>query len=319
MQLNNITPNKPIAVSGKNPTITINRDRLKTFPRLYSLATILIPSLGSIVAIAIASQLGISLVEIGLLVSTYTLTMIGITVGYHRHFAHCSFQTNTAVRVILAILGSMAGQGPLIYWVATHRRHHQYSDLPGDAHSPNLHGKSIRNRLYGLFHSHIGWILDLELTNTIFFAKDLLRDPVISKINQLYFWWMFIGLVIPTVLGGLLTQTWMGSLSGFLWGGLVRIFLTQHFAYSINSICHLLGSRPFDTKEQSTNNIWIAIPSFGEGWHNNHHAFPNSAIFGLEWWQIDIGAWAIRVLEKADLVREVKAPTVGMIEAKKER
>jgi stearoyl-CoA desaturase (delta-9 desaturase) len=149
------------------------------------------------------------------------------------------------------------------------------------------------------------------------FAKELLRDPVITKVNQLYQVWVILGLAIPTVLGGVLTWTWIGALQGLMWGGFVRIFLGLEFFWSINSICHLYGRRPFDTDDRSTNNGWLAIPTWGQSWHNNHHAFQNSAIVGLEWWQIDPGAWVIRLLEFAGLVWNVNVPTASTIEAKK--
>lgn len=308
---------EPITISPNRPKITIKSNSLKTSQRLHALVIVLIPLLGTVVAIAIASQLGIGLVEVGLLVSMYALTMMGITVGFHRHFSHCAFQTNTFIRVILAILGSMACQGPLIYWVSNHRRHHQYSDQPGDVHSPYFNEDERLGSLRGLWHAHMGWTFTHEITNAFLFAKDLFRDPVISKVNQLYYVWVLLGLATPTIFGGILTKTWMGALSGFLWGGLVRLFLTYHATNSINSITHIYGNRPFDTREQSTNNIWLALPTGGEAWHNNHHAFPNSAILGQEWWQIDLGGLVIRTLERAGLVWDVKVPTAKMIEAKK--
>ncbi|WP_364420313.1 fatty acid desaturase, partial [Moorena sp. SIO3H5] len=304
--------------SSKRQKITVkSNNHLKIQQQLHALAINVIPLLGTVAAVAIASQLGIGLVEIGLLLSMYILTLVGISVGFHRHFAHCAFQTNTAIRVILAIFGSMACQGPVIYWVSNHRRHHQYSDRHGDPHSPYCDGDQSLSPIQGLLHAQIGWTFTHEITNTFFFAKDLLRDPLISKVNNLYYFWSFIGVVIPSILGGMLTGTSMGVLSGFLWGGCVRLFLSYHFTNSINSITHLYGSRPFDTSEQSTNNLWLAIPTFGEAWHNNHHAFPNSGKFGLQWWQIDLGYWVIRSLEFAGLVWEVKTPTARMIEAKK--
>ncbi|NEO77947.1 acyl-CoA desaturase [Moorena sp. SIO4G3] len=300
------------SVTSLRKKITIGNDELKQLQRRFALATVLIPFLGSVLAIGLLWRSGIGAVEVALLISMYALTIIGITVGFHRHFAHCAFKTNIAVRIILAILGSMAAQGPVIHWVSNHRRHHQYSDQSGDPHSPHLY-EGIR----GLWHGHIGWMLNSEVTNAAVFAKDLLRDSAIAKVNQLYLTWVILGVVIPGVLGGVVTGTWMGAWQGFLWGGLVRIFLAHHVTWSINSITHLYGSRPFDTQEQSTNNLWLAIPSFGEAWHNNHHAFPNSGKFGLQWWEIDLGYWIIRTLEFAGLVWEVKTPTAGMIEAKK--
>jgi len=312
-QLNSLNQLEPPKDSAKKLKITIESDRLKTVGRLHAWGILLVPFFGLVIAIALTGQYGIKPMAVALLVGMYTLTIFGITVGFHRHFTHCAFQTNTTIRVILAILGSMAAQGSLNYWVATHRRHHQYSEQPEDPHSPHQPGKGWGGHLWGLWYAHIGWMFQPEFTNPILFAKDLLRDPVICRVNQLYFWWIVLGLAIPTILGGVFTGTWMGAFQGFLWGGLVRIFLVHHATWSINSITHLYGRRTFDTREQSRNNIWLAIPTLGEGWHNNHHAFPSSAQFGLRWWQIDLGYWAIRVLEWLGLVWDIKIPTAGMI------
>ncbi|HAA30147.1 MAG TPA: acyl-CoA desaturase [Cyanobacteria bacterium UBA8553] len=312
----NPTDVKWLEDSHQRQKLTISNDYLQTIYKRLSLLTALIPSLGLIVAIGLIWRFGISPIEVGLLVSMYALTILGVEVGFHRHFAHRAFQTTTAVRVILAILGAMAAQGGVTFWVAHHRRHHQYTDLPGDPHSPHLHGDGIRGRLWGLWHSHMGWTLDGQITNSMLFAKDLLRDPVIAKVNQLQQYWVILGLVIPTVIGGVLSRTWIGALQGLIWGGLVRVFLGHHFIQSINSICHVYGGRLFDTDNYSTNNLWLAIPTWGQSWHNNHHAFPNSAIVGLKWWQIDIGAWVIRALEFVGLVWDVKMPKAETIEAK---
>ncbi len=317
MQPNDIATEEFLVNSPKRQKITIKSERLKIPQKLHALAIVLVPLLGSIVAVAMVPYLSVGLVEIGLLSSMYVLTVIGITVGFHRYFAHSAFQTNTTVRIILAILGSMACQGPLIYWVSNHRRHHQYSDQPGDPHSPYFNGDKRLGKISGLWHSYVGWTFTHELTNTFFFAKDLLHDPVILKINRLYYFWFFLSYAIPTILGGMIKGTSIGFISGFIWGGCVRLFLSYIFGLSINSITHLYGNRSFDTREQSTNNSWLAIPTLGEAWHNNHHAFPNSAKFGLNWWQLDPGYWVVNALEKLGLVYFVKAPTAGMIESKR--
>ncbi|WP_392532260.1 acyl-CoA desaturase [Nostoc sp. C117] len=284
---------------------------------LRGFAITLIPLLGFVTAIALLNTYQIGYVEIGLLLGMWILTGSGITVGFHRHFAHRAFQTNTAIKVILTIFGCMAGQGPLIYWVTVHRRHHEYSDQPGDPHSPHLQKDGNFAWLYGLWHAHVNWIFNHEIPNPIYYAPELLRDKIILKVNQLYLVWLFLGLAIPTIMGGIIRGSLIGALYGFLWGGLVRLFLCENMTLSINSITHFYGSRPFHTNDHSTNNIWLAIPTLGESWHNNHHAFINSAIFGLEWWQFDFGARVIRGLEKLGLVWDVKIPTKQMIESKK--
>lgn len=303
--------------SRQRQNLTITSNYLQTLYRRLTLVTVLIPFTGSLVAIGLLWNSMLSPLDVELLVSMYVLTTLGIEVGFHRHFSHHAFQTTTAVQVILAILGSMAAQGGVIYWVATHRRHHQYSDLPGDPHSPHLHGDGISGRLHGLWHAYVGWLLAGEITNSMLFAKDMLRSPVIVKVNKLHQLWVILGLAIPTVLGGVLTWTWMGAFQGFMWGGLVRVFLGHQTAWLNVSMSHSYGSRPFDTNDGSTNNMWLAILTWGQSWHNNHHAFPNSAISGLEWWQIDLGAWAIRLLEFAGLAWDLKVPTVSMIKLKK--
>ena len=290
---------------------------LKLVQRLHAGGIILIPITGSIAAITFAIRFGISFIDVAMLALMYGLTSMGITVGFHRHFAHVAFQTDQSVRIILAILGSMACQGPIVYWVSNHRRHHQYSDKPGDIHSPYYHGDRPLGKLAGFWHSHAGWTFEPEITNTFLFAKDLLRDRGISKVNQFYYLWLALSLLLPTVLEGIWVRSWSGALSGFLWGGCVRLALTYHITNSINSITHLYGRRPFDTQEHSTNNIWLAIPTAGEAWHNNHHAFPNSAVFGFQWWQVDLGGWVVRILERMGLIWNIKVPTPRAIEAKR--
>ena len=295
---------------------TINNADLQTIKRRFALATITIPTVGAITALLTLWQWGIGWLEISLLVSMYFLSLIGITVGFHRHFAHKAFAVKPMVRIVLGILGSIAAQGPLINWISTHRCHHQYSDRPGDPHSPYFHHQEKLSYFQGLWHAHIGWMINGEMVNSARFAKDLLQDRAIATINRMYLVWVALGLIIPAIFGGVLTWTWLGVLKGFFWGGLVRIFLVHQITWSVNSICHSWGTRSFDTQERSTNNVWLAIFSLGETWHNNHHAFPYSAIFGLKWWQIDIGGWTIRLLEKIGLVWDIKKPNEVNIAAK---
>lgn len=289
---------------------------LKRIQQFHAGGIILIPLIGSIVAMTLATRFGVGLVEIGILLLMYGLTSIGITVGFHRLFAHGAFQTYQSIQIILAILGSMACQGPIVYWVSNHRRHHQYSDKPGDTHSPYYRGDRSLGNLAGFWHAHAGWTFEPEITNTLLFTKDLLKDRAISKVNQLYYIWVILSLLIPTILGAIFMGNGWGALSGFLWGGCVRLLLTYHITNSINSITHLYGRRPFKTQEQSTNNIWLAIPTLGEAWHNNHHAFPNSPIFGFKWWQIDLGGWTIRMLERLGLIWNLKVPTSNAIKVR---
>lgn len=316
MSLDNLSVITPTENFSSKPKVTIANDSPKTWQKVYALATVFVPIMGTLMAIVMSFRVGIGPIEIGLLLVMWALNGIGIEMGFHRYFSHGAFQTNSVVKAILAILGSTAGQGPPIYWAANHRRHHQYSDVQGDAHSPHLHGTGWVNQLRGLWHAHLGWIINLELTNTFLFAKDLLRDPLLCKLNQLYFVWLLLGLLIPTLIDGILTRTWTGALQGFLWGGLVRIFIAQQVTYAVNSICHVYGNRPFKVNDRSTNNFWLAIPTFGGSWHNNHHAFPNSAITGFQWWQLDLSGVTVTILEKLGLAWKVKKPTLKMLEAR---
>jgi len=305
-------PSKP----PKAPSISISSDYLQTIYRRLSLATVLIPFLGTALAIALFWVAPIGYSEIALFLIFYVLTVIGIEVGYHRLFSHRSFQTSRPIQALLAILGSMAAQGGVIFWVAHHRRHHQYTDQPGDPHSPHLHGEGFLGTLSGLWHAQAGWVLDGEITNSAVFAKDLLRDPLISTINRWQQVWVLAGLLIPTLLNGLIVGTWLGALQGLLWGGLVRIFVGQQIVNATNSVCHWYGNRPFKSDDMSTNNWLLAIPSLGQSWHNNHHAFPNSAVAGLYWWQVDVSTWLIRSLQYLRLAQNVKTPSVEMLSAK---
>jgi stearoyl-CoA desaturase (delta-9 desaturase) len=265
-----------------------------------------VPFLGLVAAIVFLWGRGFSWVDLALLVGMYALTGLGITVGYHRLFTHRAFETNRVVQFVLAGLGSMALQGPLLWWVATHRRHHQHSDMPEDPHSPHHQGRRILGLLRGVWHSHVGWVFRPDPPNLSRYVKDLHQDRPLRVASALFPLWVVVGLVFPAVLGGLLTGSWMGALFGLLWGGLARIFLVHHVTWSVNSVCHLWGRRPFKNDDQSRNNFLFGVLALGEGWHNNHHAFPTSARHGLRWWQIDISYWFIRALAFLGLAWNVK-------------
>jgi len=256
---------------------------------------------------------------IGLWLGMHVFILIGVEVGFHRHFSHRSYKAHNAVRVVLAILGSMAFQGPVIWWAATHRRHHSYSDKPGDPHSPHLHGRLAQ----GLFHAHMGWLFVPESTRAAGwdqYALDLYRDRSIFRVHTMYFHWLVFGFVFPAVIAGIVTRSLMGAFLGMLWGGFVRVFMMNHvFYWCINSVTHAFGTRPLASNDESTNNIWLAIPTLGQSWHNNHHAFPSSALMGLRWFELDVGGWVIRALRAAGLVWDVKMPTPEMVEKMKKR
>ncbi len=237
----------------------------------------------------------------------YVLTGLGVTVGFHRLFTHRSFKAKPAVRGTLAILGSIAIEGPVISWVADHRKHHAFSDKPGDPHSPHVdHGGGLRGELRGFVHAHIGWLFVHDQRGSRGrYAPDLLRDPVVSFVDRTFVLWAVGGLVLPFLLGFAIGGSLAAGLTALLWGGLVRLFVLHHLTYSINSVCHVFGRRRFATTDESRNVFWLALPTFGEAWHNNHHAFPTSARHGLRKWELDPSALVIRGLEATGLAWDV--------------
>jgi stearoyl-CoA desaturase (Delta-9 desaturase) len=239
--------------------------------------------------------------------AVYVVTGLGITVGFHRLLTHRSFKTGPALRGILAALGSAAIEGPVISWVADHRKHHTFADDQGDPHSPHVgHGGGWRGTLRGLFHAHMGWLfIHTERGAKRRFAPDLIDDPVVSFVDRTFLLWAVIGLAVPFALGYAIGGTLVAGLTALLWGGAVRVFLLHHFTYSINSVCHVFGRRQFATDDESRNVFWLALPTFGEAWHNNHHAFPTSASHGLRRWELDPSAAVIRALERLGLVWDV--------------
>ena len=237
----------------------------------------------------------------------YLLTAVGVTVGFHRHLTHRSFETSRALRGTFAALGSAAIEGPVISWVADHRKHHAFSDEEGDPHSPHVgHGHGVRGTLRGLWHAHVGWLfIHTQRGSKERYAPDLLADPVVRFVDRTFVLWVAAGLVVPFLLGYALGGTLKAGLTGLLWGGLVRMFVVHHVTYSINSLCHTFGRRTYDTRDHSRNLAWLAVPSLGEAWHNNHHAFPTSAVHGLGRRQVDVSAWIILALERLGLVWNV--------------
>jgi stearoyl-CoA desaturase (Delta-9 desaturase) len=237
----------------------------------------------------------------------YLLVGIGVTVGYHRLFTHRSFKTGPSLKAVFGILGSAAAEGAVIEWVATHRQHHRFSDAEGDPHSPHVgHGSGFLGALRGLFHAHIGWAFgDAERADENRYAPDLVADPVVSFVNKTFILWVFLGLAFPFGLGVALTGSVIGGLTGLLWGGAVRIFVLHHLTFSINSLCHFFGRQSYDTGDHSRNLGWLALLTLGEGWHNNHHAFPSSARHGIDRWQPDSSAALISLLERLGLAWDV--------------
>jgi stearoyl-CoA desaturase (Delta-9 desaturase) len=279
----------------------------ETRDRIITGIVTLVPFLGigAIAWQAWADLLGWS--DVAVFAILYVLTGLGVTVGFHRHLTHRSFATSRTVRGVLAALGSAAIEGPVISWVADHRKHHAFSDREGDPHSPHVgHGNGWRGALSGLLHAHVGWLfIHTQRGSRDRYAPDLVRDPVVRFIDRTFAVWALAGLGAAFGLGVAIGGTVMAGLTGLLWGGAIRMFFLHHVTYSINSICHFFGRRGFATPDRSGNVAWLALPSMGESWHNNHHAFPTSAAHGLHWWQVDVSALVIAGMEKLGLVWDV--------------
>jgi stearoyl-CoA desaturase (delta-9 desaturase) len=275
------------------------------------------PFVGFVAAIAILWGRGVSGVDLIVFLAFYMVTGLGVTVGYHRLLTHRSFRASRSVRVFFAVAGSLAIEGSVISWVAAHRRHHAFADVKGDPHSPHLaEEEGLAGVLKGLWHAHVGWLFDEEKTSVERWAPDLLKDPVMRRIDRLFPHLAVITLVLPAVVGFAFTGTLWGAITAFLWAGLARVFLLHHMTWSVNSICHYFGKRPFETTDLSTNNWPLALLSFGESWHNNHHAFPTAAIHGLGRWQLDTSGLVIRALERLGLARDVKRVTQEQVISK---
>jgi stearoyl-CoA desaturase (delta-9 desaturase) len=247
----------------------------------------------------------------------YGLTGHGVTIGFHRYLTHRGFKAKRWIRVFLAVAGSMAIQGPVIQWVADHRRHHRFSDKEGDPHSPWRYGQNVRALTKGFFYSHVGWLFDWDKTSETRFAPELVADRDISAVSRTFPLWVTVSIFLPPLVGGLWSWTWQGALTAFFWGSLVRISLLHHVTFAINSVCHILGRRPFKTRDRSQNVWWLAVLSFGESWHNFHHAEPTSARHGVGRLQLDSSAMLIKVMETLRLVSEVRWPDAGVIARRK--
>jgi len=285
--------------------------------KLINLVAVASPFIGFIAAMTFLWGWGFNWMYLTIMLCMLFPTALSITIGYHRLFTHRSFETIGPVKFILGVLGSMALEGPIIKWCVTHRHHHQHSDHVDDAHSPYHHGAGFGGMIKGFWHSHIGWFFAPEIPNLSRYAKDLLEDKVIHFVSSTFVVWVMLGLLLPAAIAGLITMTWTGALLGLVWGGLARIFIVHHLTWSINSVCHIWGARPYRSHDESRNNILMGVIGFGEGWHNNHHAFPTSARHGLAWWQIDVSWWIIRLMEMVGLVWKVRLPAENQIAAKR--
>jgi stearoyl-CoA desaturase (delta-9 desaturase) len=247
----------------------------------------------------------------------YAVAGHGITVGFHRYLTHGSFKAKRPLRIALATAGSLAIEGPAIRWVADHRKHHKFSDKEGDPHSPWRYGDSVPALIKGLWHAHMGWLFDVEQTSQRQYAPDLLRDEDIVRVSRAFPLLALASLVLPPLLGGLLTWSWHGALTAFFWAGLVRVGLLHHVTWSINSICHAMGERPFESRDRSGNVWWLAVLSMGESWHNLHHADPTCARTGVLRGQVDSGARVIQLFEKCGWAYDVRWPRQERLDARR--
>lgn len=272
----------------------------KTVYKAVVLIVVVVPLLATAFAMYLLWQRAVHGLDIALLLSLYALTAMGVTIGFHRMLTHRSFNPHPVVKFIFLVLGSMAVEGPALQWASTHTKHHALADREGDPHSP----------LEGFFHAHIGWMFQDAEADPNVYGRHLLKDPIVMFVSRTFFVWATLSLLIPFLIGG-----W----TGLLWGGLVRLCLTHHVTWSVNSICHTFGKREFETTDQSRNEWVIGLLAFGEGWHNNHHAFPRSAFHGLHWWQFDLSGYVIWTLERVGLIKDVYRVTPAMLERRATR
>src|SRR5436190_18894245 len=275
--------------------------------KLVNLGAVVVPFAATVAAIALLPSTLVGPGDLAIAVAMYLLTALGITIGYHRLLTHRSFATSKPMEYAFAAIGSMAVQGPVIGWVADHRKHHAHTDRDGDPHSPHVgHGRGVAGVLRGLWHAHVGWLLTHQgRADWSRYAPDLYEDRGMRRISRAFPWLVLASLLIPALAGDAISGTAVGAAAGLLWGGLVRIFFVHHVTWSVNSVCHFLGTRRFAVEDESRNVFWLALPSLGESWHHNHHAFPRSAVHGLRRWELDPSALVIGLLERLGLAWNV--------------
>lgn len=256
--------------------------------------------------------------EAALFAIFYLIASLGITVGFHRLFTHRSFKAARWLQIGLAMAGSVAAQGGVTSWVAIHRLHHERSDEEGDLHSPNLYGPGARNKLRGFLHAHFLWMKRPPYPSTLRYAPDMLRDPVMGRINRRYYVIVALGMLIPALAGFVFHGDLRGALSGLFWGGILRLFILSHFIWAINSVTHIMGTRPYETEDFSRNMLLLALPTMGESWHNNHHRFANSPNLGLVWYNVDPGYWFIKVMQLSGAAWDLRNPERSDVKARRQ-
>jgi stearoyl-CoA desaturase (delta-9 desaturase) len=274
--------------------------------QVLNLAGVFLPFAGVLVAILLLWDTAVGWTSLGVLAALYVVSVMGVTLGFHRLLTHRSFATYKPVQYALAILGSMAVQGPVMNWVADHRKHHAHTDQEGDPHTPHGHGSGFKGAVIGLWYAHMGWLFERSGTSEHQrYCRDLYEDRGMQFIHKTFALWVALGIAIPAALGLAITGTWHGAIEAALWGGAVRVFLGHHVTWSINSVCHFFGTRRFDVEDHSTNVFWLSVLSMGESWHHNHHTFPRSAFHGLKSWEIDPTGVVIRVMRRFKLAWNV--------------
>ena len=278
--------------------------------QVVTLVAVVVPPLGLVSAMGLLWQVGFHWVDAALFAGLYVGCAFGTTIGFHRFFTHKGFEAGAPIKALLAILGCMTMQGPVTQWVTDHRKHHALSDKPGDPHSPHVgYGGGAWGALRGFVHAHVGWMFsNLGMEQGREYGRDLYEDRLVRTIDRLYLLWVVLTLGIPFGVGYAVGGTWQAGVEGLVWGGLIRIAAYQHATFSVNSICHMFGRKDFRSRDEARNNWLVALLVFGEGWHNNHHAFPSSARHGLDRGQFDVSWWMIRTLEKLRLVWNVRLP-----------
>jgi stearoyl-CoA desaturase (delta-9 desaturase) len=277
--------------------------QMTTTEKAANLAGVVLPFLGLFAAVVLLWNRAVDWIDVALFAATYVLTGLGVTIGYHRLLTHRAFQTHKPVEYAFAVLGSMSVQGSVLDWVADHRKHHAHTDEEGDPHSPHVgHGSGLK----GLWHAHTGWLFETQgQADWRKYARDLYEDPGMRWISKRFPLLALLTLAVPALLGGILHGSLEGAVRGLVWGGLVRVFFLHHVTWSINSVCHFFGRRRFDVDDHSTNVGWLALPSLGEAWHHNHHAFPRAAQHGLRWYEVDPSGWVIGAMERLGLAWNV--------------
>jgi stearoyl-CoA desaturase (delta-9 desaturase) len=287
--------------------------------RVVALVTVGIPAIGFAIAVYMTFAGTVTILDFSLFAVFYAIQMFGVSIGFHRYLAHKAFKTSPFFEGVLMIMGSMALEGPILFWVSTHRRHHRFSDEEGDPHSPNLSGAGLIGKLKGLWYAHVPWMFSDQESRVTVFAPDVVRDRRLYYFNRTYPLWALVSLLLPALLGFAIGGTLAAGFSGFIFGGLARVFVANQAAWCVGSVSHMIGSRPFATRDDSANNWPVAILTFGEGLQNNHHAFPGAYRHAMRWWEPDLSGWVIALLAKAGIVWDLKMPDRNRINSRLRR